>query len=145
MKRKNLKRLVRKENLVDLGESFHTAMRKCMDSKASSIAWNVIHLLCWENNEIPNAWNRWLEFIRKNLQGQRFESELRLAMKVKMLSLYTHEEENKSDYIWYAKNDKKRYESMILMTSLECFSNSDWMGLVSYLWEELKLVKRTKK
>ncbi len=151
---KNRVRTVRKKHVEWIGVSFHTALRKCCDSPATTIAWNLINLLTPDdmNAETNNCWTRWLEHLRNRLIGFKTDNHLTLARYVRRISLNDSVQtetgrDNLSDNIWWHKNDSPHdvYVNNSLHTVLRTFKDDEWLGLTSFLWEEIKPERRKKK
>ena len=99
---------------TEYGALVHTAMRKLMDSKESSYAWNVVHLL-------SSSWTRlcqqWAD------AGARTGPELKAVFE--KMEWWEGESKNES---FYARQ--------IFRIALEDMDDDDWDGMAGYLAAE---------
>lgn len=50
------------------GEMFHTGLRKAVDSRWSSIAWNAAHLMSRPEVEVPTVWGRYCKWAEEKIK-----------------------------------------------------------------------------
>jgi hypothetical protein len=95
------------------GSCLHTALRKCCDSTATTIAYNAI---C----ELHIGWEKYLRHVTVTAPDGSLEA-------IKKASL-------KWDYLNAPRQETNI--AIILHCSFELFSHSDWEGYVSFLRQE---------
>lgn len=120
--------IIRKKHLAELGVSLHTALRKCCDTTPTSIAYNIIGLIDIDKTTI---WIDYLNYLEKELVGKKVTMHKHLARMVRGLSGESNEMH------WY-----RTHEGNILYLSFKLFDIGDWMGMTTYLWDEINSKKK---
>jgi len=123
---------IKKAILEQLGEALHTALRKCCDSRPTSIAYNLIH-------EIDSVvWHDYLDYLRDKLKGVKFKDKQHLAIVMAGHTvLYFDDEWRKR--LGDKKNDsayRKKFTNGITLSlkcAFELFSEEDYRGYCAYL------------
>lgn len=123
--------IIRKKHLENIGESFHTALRKCCDSTPTSIAYNAV---CLIDNDTNSIWLDYLNYLKKELVGKKVVIHKELARMVRNLSGESNEMH------WH-----KTSEGNILYLAFRLFDIGDWMGMTTYLWYEINTKKEIKR
>jgi len=100
----------------NVGELMHTAMRKRMDTRASSYAWNAVHLL----NET------WRGFCDAVVEAEAMDgAELRAVFE----NGFFYPDPN-------VRTKESFYARQIWRIAMEDFDATDWNALASYFNEE---------
>lgn len=101
----------------DLGVYLHTALRKCCDSKPTTVVWNLIQLRVYG---VENGWEDYLQYLSEGLTGREFSSREDLANTIKQLSL---------GFVYFGEPFKAA-----LHTLFEMFSEDDWLGYTDLVY-----------
>lgn len=121
----------------DVCVCMHTALRKCCDSKITSAAYSLIHLICSLGLK-PDRFNPWI------LLGQLVADKLNatpptppvaalrriIASNALETAFYAATRENKKEL-----PDGATTAMWALQSTLACFSDTDLDGIVTYLTE----------
>lgn len=100
----------------DLGYLLHSALRKEVHSTASAIAWQIINIMN------PGEFGEYLNVVFPDIDGKNFKSVNALVRVLKKSSL------EKYDYI-------AKPAPTILHCAFQLFTNDDWIGYATYLYE----------
>lgn len=114
----------------------HTALRKCCDSKPTSVMYNAIHLICALEIK-PRNLDPWLVF------GE-LVAEIVNTSRTRIVGGDVKDAANKLDDAWWERNKKRKERdrpspdnaqpSMYMMTSVfRMFDANDWDGMAAYL------------
>jgi|GEM_PF-6825577 hypothetical protein len=127
------KNVITKKNLndllEDLGPCLHTALRKHCDSKATSIAWNLINI-----SEKGGWWTQWLEHLRKALIKDR--KNIRV-MKDFMLTIRNASINKSPDvgFDWLNFKGIEKHSSIAMSCALDLFDSDDWYCFTQMAYE----------
>lgn len=105
------KQMVAKE---DWSEALHIALRKCCDSTAASLAWNIIYLL------EPGYWEEYVDMVRGTVLADKSEDPLWKKLK-------------KASLKWRPYG--KGHAAVSLHCAFELFSYEDWHGYTEFLMQ----------
>lgn len=104
------------EKAGEVGNQLHTAMRKLMDSRPSSYAWNVVHLLD----------ESWTAFCRAVAE---VDADTGPELREVFESLVWWPDPN-------ARTRESFYARQIFRLALEDFDEDDWAGFAGYLGDD---------
>lgn len=110
-------------------EAFHTALRKCCDSKPTSLMWNVIHA------DGTEAWTAWCDHMKKGLAGKEFSGLAMIASTARQLN------EDMDPWILARKKDSRERHDWaggvwVLKLAGEIMDEEDWKGACSFLIDD---------
>lgn len=116
----------------------HTALRKCCDSKITSAAYNLIHVLCNLNIQ-PKRYDPW--HILGKLVAEKVNSTppappaaaLRNVIRSGALTDALYEEKRKDEKTFPIDATSAMWA---LQCTLQCFAEEDINGMAAYLKEE---------
>lgn len=124
----------------------HTALRKCCDSKITSAAYNVIHLLC-EMDFKPHKFSPWRMYgtlVAERLKAPPSNPGLPKGLKLtRGASICKRAVADLDDRFVAVLREAKEKREVIpdncrsalyaLLCVLECFDDKDWIGMAAYL------------
>jgi hypothetical protein len=109
----------------------HTALRKCCDSRITSAAYNLIHLIHIE----PSKWNAWVmlgRLVVERMEGGKKPAEA-LQEAIERLEDAFYDQAMKSREAGESEPDQARSIMYALRCTLECFSPKDIEGMAEFL------------
>lgn len=110
-------------------EAFHTALRKCCDSKPTSLMWQIIHT---GDNE---AWAAWCDHMKKVLVGKEFSDLAMVAATARKI--------NADMNPWSVARKEDRHDThdwigalWVIKLAGEIMDEEDWKGACSLLIDD---------
>lgn len=113
----------------------HTALRKCCDSKITTAAYNLIHIIDVEPASL-NAWRILGDLVAEDVnKGMRGRAALERAAE-KLDRVFHDEYARARDGDGARPPENAKSTMWALLSTLRCFDENDLEGMAAYLDEE---------
>lgn len=112
-----------KDQYCEVGYVLHTALRKCCDSRPTSLAWNVVSL-------VGPAWTYYCQLVTKQLLAGEYPVQAASKAAIDLDGAFAARHEEGME--WLRQVDGP-CQLQVLIFILEEFSDLDWECFVSYI------------